>query len=273
MKRVLLPTDFSDNARSAIEYAIGMFSYIEVQYVLLNTYSEPHSNHEMMVSITDLLQSESIQGLNREKEYFCGKYSSDLLDLEIRSEYGDLSYVINRIVESDKIDFVVMGTTGATGLKKMLTGSNAADVVKKARCPVFAIPEGVRYTPPDHIALATDTETFSDISVFSLLKEIVDQYQSGLTVVNIQPEVAMTEVCRVGDIRLQQVLKSIPHDYFHIEHNNVLEGLIRFVSEHEIDLLVMLAHQHTLFQRVFRLSLTKQMSMLTRIPLLVLHEK
>ena len=56
MRTILLPTDFSVNAQKAVDYALSVFGTEDVNYILLNVYSEPHTSADMLVSIVDLLE-------------------------------------------------------------------------------------------------------------------------------------------------------------------------------------------------------------------------
>lgn len=275
MKKIVLPTDFSENAKNAIEYAIAMFSYDNVEYILLNVYSEPHSSTDMLVSVKDLLEKTSRKSLKEEYEYFNNKFSQNLLNMRQHSECGELSDVINNLVETENIDFVVMGTKGATGLQKILVGSNTHDVVNKAKCPVLAIPEKIKYTPPYRIAFATDYEELENKYVLHPLAELANQYRSKLMIVNIYnigENIINVEQAAEG-IQLHYMLKNIPHQFFGISHKNIATGIDQFVHKHKVDLLAMIARQHNFFNRLFHDSTTKQLAMLTDIPLLVLHEK
>jgi len=75
-----------------------------------------------------------------------------------------------------------------------------------------------------------------------------------------------------GKIELHDTLEAIPHNFFQVEHKHVSEGLSHFIGLHKVDMLVMVEHQRGFFDQVFRSSITRQMSMLTNVPLLVLHE-
>ncbi|WP_273568521.1 universal stress protein [Maribacter halichondriae] len=63
---------------------------------------------------------------------------------------------IKRESENKKIDLIVMGTKGATGLKKATVGSNTGDVITKIKQPLLAVPEDTVYEKPREIAFATD---------------------------------------------------------------------------------------------------------------------
>ena len=137
MKKILIPTDFSANARNAMEYAISMFSYDNVEYTLLNVYAEPDTGSDVLVSISDLLLKESKKGLKKEYDYLRRKFTTNSLTIKQRSEYGWFASTVHKITEEEDFDFVVIGTKGASGLRKFLIGSNTGDIVNKAKCPRF----------------------------------------------------------------------------------------------------------------------------------------
>jgi nucleotide-binding universal stress UspA family protein len=273
MKRIILPTDFSSNARNAMEYAIGMYSYENVEYILLNVFTEPHSSTDMLVSVRDLLEKTSFLGLKNEYEKLNKKFYRSSLNIKQHSECGELSNIINRIVKEEAIDFVVMGTKGASGLQKVFLGSNTSDVVKNVKCPVLAIPENAEFTPPFRIALATDYEELENQYLLNPLIELASQYQSELMIMNINTEGKMIDVKHaVEGIQLDHALERIPHRFYGSDNDDVVEGIDYFIHEHKIDMLAMIARKHHFYEHLFHSSVTEEMAMLTDIPLLILHE-
>ena len=76
-----------------------------------------------------------------------------------------------------------------------------------------------------------------------------------------------------GKVRLEPLLEGINHEYFNIEHTNVETGLKTFLSQHHSELLVMVAHKHSWWERLVSGSHTKEMAYKSDIPLLVLQDK
>ena len=74
MKKILLPTDFSDSARKACEYAINLFGDEPVNFVLVNSYIVPASTSEMLISISDVLRQNSIENLLTERNFLAALY-------------------------------------------------------------------------------------------------------------------------------------------------------------------------------------------------------
>jgi hypothetical protein len=79
---------------------------------------------------------------------------------------------IKKQVKEKKIDLIVMGTKGASGLKEMTMGSNTGDVMTKVKCPLLAVPENTTYHRPKEIAFPTSYHLGYDIKVLDDLKKI-----------------------------------------------------------------------------------------------------
>lgn len=133
MKNILLTTDFSDNANSAIDYAIKLFG-TKCKYTLINSYVEPAGTSTTLVSISSVLHKESVEGLTQLKNEILRNYGNEL-DIETSSWHGGLFNVINNLSKKKNIDYVVVGSKGASGLEKFLVGSNTLDVMKRVKIP------------------------------------------------------------------------------------------------------------------------------------------
>lgn len=274
MKKILLPIDFSDNARSAVEYAISMFRYEDTEYILLNVFTEPMANVDTLVSINDILTITSKNGLEKEYNYFNEKAPNSLLKMEKRSVYGALSYVINNISKKENIDYVVMGTKGMSGMKRVFLGSNTADVVSMINCPLLAIPDNVKYTPPFRIGFAADYDIVNDISILNPLINLVKQYQSELSIVNVYSEDELISITETEEgIKLHHAFKEISHYFYDIESEDTVGGIEEFLEVNDINILTMIARKHHFFEHLFQTSITQKMSMLAKMPILILHEK
>jgi nucleotide-binding universal stress UspA family protein len=186
MKRILLPTDFSDNARNAMEYALNMFGANDMEYIIVNIYAEPYSNTELLVSVDEILEKDSEKGLEEDHAYLKSLFPKESFQIQLWSKYGGLPFEINRICEEEKIDYIVMGTKGASGLKKVLIGSNTADVIKTVKTPVLSIPENIKYITLSQIAFTTDYDSLNDKHALDPLVWIAKEKHSQIKIVNVR---------------------------------------------------------------------------------------
>ena len=140
MKYIILPTDFSDSARNAMVYAINLFGVTDVQYTLLNTFLEPNLGTGVVVSMIDILQKRSSEGLAEDVDFLLKEFPK--AKLQRRSEHGDLSLVINDLLKEELYDFVVMGTKGETS-GRWLMGSVAKSTIQDVLIPVIVVTANV----------------------------------------------------------------------------------------------------------------------------------
>ncbi|RMG83540.1 MAG: universal stress protein, partial [Bacteroidetes bacterium] len=132
MKKILLPTDFSENSLKSIEYAINLFKEETVEYFLLNAYMPPQAGAAMLVSIDDILKEDSIKNLRKLHRKLSEKYNELKFEMSYESVKGTLEYGVQYMVRNYGVDLIVMGTKGASGVKEVLVGSNTAEVVRMA---------------------------------------------------------------------------------------------------------------------------------------------
>ena len=145
MKKILLPTDFSDNSIKAISYALKIFKNVKCKFYLMHTYMPPVYNAEYLVGspgligLGDVMQETSMTQLEKLKSRLEKEYINPNHSFIVHTAFNTLVNEVMETVESEGIHLVVMGTTGATGAKEILFGTNTVHVIRKANCPVLVI--------------------------------------------------------------------------------------------------------------------------------------
>jgi nucleotide-binding universal stress UspA family protein len=161
MKKILVPIDFSQNAKNAFwvaaELAQRSGAVLEMLHVnLASIYTAPLSEYAAITSYAvddeQYDESASIQLEKLKMELLSDpRYAS--LEVKIRVEDGYLHRSVRNVVNEDNIDLVVMGTKGSSGISEFLVGSNTEKVIRTAPCPVLAVPEGMGKFSPKVVLL------------------------------------------------------------------------------------------------------------------------
>ena len=137
MKTILYPTDLSPNARPAFEVACAVASHGCGRLVILHVGQPPLATLGGTPVVPPLPSEYDSQRLEEELK---GLQPADAgIAFEHRLEYGDPVAVILRTAQETGADLIVMGTHGRTGLRRLLMGSVAEQVVRKATCPVLTV--------------------------------------------------------------------------------------------------------------------------------------
>ena len=151
-KRSLVPTDFSRSCQTARDYACELAGQFSAELHVLHVLEEQivtvqPSEFHLLTPMFDLnqLRASTELALNR----IPGPARSGEIRVIRATRTGSPFVEIVRYARELDIELIVMGTHGRTGLRHMLLGSVAENVVRKAHCPVLTIrPPGHAFIPP-----------------------------------------------------------------------------------------------------------------------------
>ncbi|MBS9460906.1 universal stress protein [Flagellimonas sp. 389] len=281
MQKILIPTDFSDNAWNAINYAMQLFRNKRCTFYLLNTYTPVIPSSRFMakmidgVSIVDAVRNASEQGLNKTVDRIKSKYGNTNHSFETISSFNLLVEEVKDIVDAFEINLVITGTKGASGIDEVFMGSNSVRIIKNTkRCPVLAIPQYFDFITPSEIAFATDFNRFYTMSELRPLLDLAKMFQATIRIVHVQYGIkALSELQQFNLNMLRRYLSDTEH-YVHTvsELNSVSKTLEIFSQELDIHLLALLNYQHSYMEKMTREPIVKRTAFHTQIPLLVIPE-
>ncbi|MEQ9297516.1 MAG: universal stress protein [Cyclobacteriaceae bacterium] len=270
---ILTPVDFSQCAIDALHVAGQLAQLANAKITILHVYSVPIPASDIAFA-TDSTHYKSLEQEAIDKlEELKGQVST-LNKVEVAYKL-DCSYPVHAIsamATELNVDLIVMGTMGATGISEFLIGSNAADTATQAPCPVLCTSIGITELHPRKIALATDFKHTESPSL-DLVKQLARLFNSEIEFLHIQPNPKTIDVNKSAEaLNLHHLFADIKHSYHFLNDQNITKGIERFISDKEIDLLVTIHRDHTLFERLFDTSVTKKMAMHLPIPLLAIKE-
>ena len=162
MKKILFPTDFSKTANNAFVYALEMAKFINAELVVLHVYDLPPVSYEGYPTyVADVYESIELSNFENFKDQvpmlrkIAEEHNLESIQMSHVLEQGDLIGVMKRIVRDEKIDLIVMGTSGATGLKELFLGSNAGTVIEKIPILSLTVPNKAKFDKIKKIGLTT----------------------------------------------------------------------------------------------------------------------
>jgi len=151
-KTILVPTDLSEGAEAALDYACELAAKLDATIHLINVIGIPVLGvPELGVALTTTM----IDGLIKDNQAALDKLAeakrSNARIGQTLLRTGDARDVINQCAKELNIDLIVMGTHGRRGVSRMLMGSVAETVVRSAPCPVLTV-RGHTHEHTDHKA-------------------------------------------------------------------------------------------------------------------------
>ena len=277
MKKILLPTDFSENALNAIRFALQLFPTEACTFYLLNTYTPVLYDSEYILysptsslSLDELYRNNSIKGLEKIRKQITEDFPNSMHKYEIISSFSLLNEEIKVQVSSLQIDLVVMGTQGATGAAQILFGTHTVHAIKRTTCPLLAIPSGCSFTKPENILFPTDYEINYTAEHLKLLKDLANANGSVIHVLHVLFGLPLGEKQEKAKRLLANYLENTSHHFYSIQKNTVTEGIYDFQKEHNIDLLVMISNKHSFFENLLFRPVINEVGFRVKTPFLVI---
>lgn len=283
MKVIIVPTDFSENAANAVKYAIHLSKMHYFKLIFTHVYSVPFLSPEAgMVYDASFYEAMRIQAEKALRESIEKVYESIgmhrnllLSELEVL-EAISLAGGIQKMQHKYEANLVIMGTHGATGLKKFFLGSNAVDVIKNIEIPVLTVPDHWQFKELKNIAYASD---FTDIE--NELKQVTgfaNAFHANVNVIHIAKNESNTEIIEVDPLlKKWQQLNDYPKINLHLMQANTKsdthEALKKLLNEMDVDILVMFHQHHDFWKSIFEKSTTAELVYEWAAPVLTMHKK
>lgn len=267
MKRILLLTDFSETARNACLYALEMFREHKFQFVLLNAYDIEFSGSPYIMQVKEEMAEESAKGLKKELAVLHAEHPN--ARIELASRFGPLVEVLHREMDELKPDLFVLGCRGESALENFLLGSNAYDVIKNIQHPMLVIPKNAVYQNLKRIVFATDLKLVNE-KIATPLYDMAKEFNSELLFANVMDDDEYINRLEAED-RIASYFPGVRISFHFLEGEDVCESICSFTEEYDGELVVLVRHNYSFFERLFHPSITKQMIMHPQYPMLILH--
>lgn len=277
MRKIIVPTDFSENAFNALKYAAELFKYERSEFYVLHAYAgevydfegvvSPDFLEEYKTTIKEKSDGELTSILNRIKEL----YSNPKHSYHSVSKFGLLIDEVNDLAERENADLIITSTRGVTNDRKLTFGSNTLQIIKYVQCPVLSIPENFQFSDPQRILFPTNYMLPYQRRELKLLGGIARSFCS---------EVHMLYVSRFSEVTLRQEdnKQGILEHFYDVkvqQHREELlektEAIQKMIEDLKIDLLVLVNSRHSYLENVLYSSTIDKIGLHPKIPFLVLQ--
>jgi nucleotide-binding universal stress UspA family protein len=279
MKKILIPTDFSDNSWNAIKYVLQLFKDDICTFYLLNTYTPIIYHYEYAAinqaefGLVDAIRNTSIKSLEEIEEKIQKEFSNSNHSFERISKFNSLIPEINEQVQNKAIDYIVMGTKGATGAKEVLFGSNTVHVLKQVKCPVMAIPNDFDYEKPHELLFPTDFEIEYEDKHLKSIIDIAEKHISRVNILHASYGYDLSEQQESNKRTLEGSFKNLAHLFHDVSNQNVEEAIANFQIKNKVNMLIMINNKHSFFENLFFKKLINHIGFHLNIPFLVIPSK
>jgi nucleotide-binding universal stress UspA family protein len=276
MKKILFPTDFTDVATNAFIHALEFAKIVKGELILLHTFDLPiYDNQFFPENYNVLFESLQLTKFDMFKEEIpklhaiAAQRNLDHIVMSHRLMDGNLLYNIKKAIEEEKIDFIVMGTAGATGWEAFFLGTNTGNVLTAVDVPVLSVPLDSKFKKINIIGFTTRYRVKDKKALKDVLKIAK---KTNATVKCLYVKTNDSDVSASTIKEWEEEFAAEPVLFSIILSNDVQATILDFVLFKDIDILAMLTYKRNFFVELFKPSLTQKFSNRLDIPILAMHE-
>lgn len=274
MKKLLVPTDFSDTSKNAARFAVQMAADLQNAKVILIHVSDKITGGS---DGSPLTEDDNDRGaiLYNALLHMKEELSPGNVQVECATEKGSsLVDTLQRYVRHQAIDLVIMGITGATRLEQIFMGSNTLDMARESVCPVLIIPPDAKYRTIKNVVLASDFKEVDTTIPLAPLKATLDLFKPALHIVNVDHEhyVELTDEYKAERKKLEKMLEAYKPEFYFIRQYDFFDAISQFTTDHNIDLIVIVPRSQSFLTGLFKTSHTKKLAYHSHIPIVAIRE-
>ncbi|WP_194778056.1 universal stress protein [Pararhodonellum marinum] len=265
--KILVPTDFSDNADKALDFALKISKINGASITLLYAYYGVYDFAAQAAVILDQLEkdaNESMEKLLASPEFQGVKVDSKII-------HGTVATAVTSTAYREDYDLIVMGTQGASGIKKVLIGSNTAHVIKDSQVPVLAVPTNSSYSDLREITVAVELH-HEDEKFFHKMFKLTQKTALPYEILHVDTDEGFEKSLTLKGL-MSYLGEKYPDEKFthlNLKADNLQKGLEKYLKDIPHCLLVMFSKQKSFFEYIFNKSASMQMAYHTHVPLLVI---
>lgn len=270
MKKILVPTDFSDGAFNAFIHALHAAKLLDNSIEVIHAYSMPATGSSVMVDITDVLKKNAEEEMELLKKRIENLASAKEVEITYTTLYGSVVDVVNRRSTEAEVSAVLMGTQGASGITEKWLGSNTAAAARNVKVPLLAIPVEHTYKDIKSILFSTDMKVMEDVGCMEFVAKLAKITKA---------EVKFLHIRKADEKPDEEGYKKQIDDYFEdvnptfsfAYNDNISKGIEQTIKKENPSLLVVVRHDYGFFENIWHNSISRQVINKASIPILVLN--
>lgn len=281
MKNILIPIDFSLNARNALIYALRLFDNEECTFYLLHAFQLDHyTKHSLTLPdpespTYEQVKEESEESLEKLIDGIEGETDCSNYHFEIIASYNSVLEAVKQFVEKKDISLIVMGTKGETNASNILFGGNAVNIMEKIQqCPILVVPKDSVFLKETkkEIVVATNFQSSYKYKEIQSLLSIAQNIKAVVRILHILENGKLTPEQEAHKEVLKDYLNGIEYTFHTLTHTKVADGIQSFIEGRGIEMLALTHKKQNFLNSIFSRSLLKEIGYKPQIPVFVMHD-
>ena len=275
MVNILVPTDLSDLSKVAVNYAIKIANKLDGTVTLLNVTNIIQPTRATMRLRLKALEQELFDIAKEDMDILVKEVSKNLktkLPIKIKIVKGaSFNDTVKREARKLRTGLIVMGTRGASGLRKYVLGSNTTSVIEISHVPVLAVPELGDFKHFKNVVYASDLK-----HIEKELKTLIPYFDKFGSTVHLIHIVSSSKQIPAVERKIDDTIQKLGFKNVIIRvliNKKIDDAIDQYVDAAKADLLAMFTHDPTAFEKLFDRSMTRKMAFHSKVPLLAFKQR
>lgn len=268
MQKILIPTDFSENATRAIAYASALYADRPSLFILIHIQENIHPTFGEEVDYAN-----EVHLITQKLKKCKNSFNNPIHQVTSILEEGSFVENIRKVVEAREIDLIVMGTKGTSDTNIMPIGTNTQNIITKVQCPVLVVPNNTKYSPLREVVFPTDLYLRYSSKTMEPLTSILINNNSLLHIVyRTTSHSKLSREQLISKEYLKNINSDIEVVFHEISSSNLRAELKSYIDRHKTQLIAMSAKSLNFIQVLISKGSPETDSYIRNTPFLFLHE-
>lgn len=265
--KILIPVDFSKNSEKALQFALKLIPERNLELVLVHVVELVYDFASQAALALDSMHKDAEKLI----KHLQAKYEDDRIQFEGIVKEGTPSITLARLAEEVGASLIVMGTKGASGVKKVLVGSTATNLIKESSIPVLLVPEEAETEGINRLILALEFADHEE-NFIDWVYHFSNSWAVKPEVLHVQTSLGFREkILAMGfEYYIQKKFPSQSSKIHLIESTKVNEGIEEFLNQEENIMLVMCHSHQGIWDQLWGKSKSIEMAYHSKVPLLIM---
>lgn len=281
MKKILFPTDFSDTANNAFLYTLHLAKLYNAEVFITHIYDKKvistlyGGQPELVATIYVDVELDEFEYFKEEsKKLRMIAEENNLSDVKLNFIFksGSLVSTLGKIIEKEKINLVVMGTSGATNFEKKLWGSNTMNALRSLDIPILSIPKKAIFKGVKNIGFASALKDSDKL----ILANLLNFYDDNNLIIKVLYVIKNDKNIEVEEQLIDKKIASWESEFRNEKlifikkiSDSVTKGIYQLIFDENIDIVVIAKRDLSFIDSLFTHSLSEDLAKKMDFPLLV----
>jgi nucleotide-binding universal stress UspA family protein len=272
MKKILFPTDFSDVSKNAFIYALKLADAINAKIITLHVYQlDSPALLDGSIYLQEIYEYEELSEFENYKDEVPLlrniAHTNNLGHIPISNVLmqGSLVSEILQISKQENIDYIVMGTNGATHLSQIFLGTTLTNIMDESEVTVLGVPENCQFSPINKILFTTKYH-FEDIEALQKTHNLAKVLNAHIDCLTVKPPHKVHNDDFANDFK--NVFKDVDIAFHSVLNDDVEGAILEFIQRNGINMMAVHIKHKGFFEKLFQISLSKKLAVNINIPIL-----